>query len=662
MGIHSQVRRRLVLGSEALEDRAVPATFGVPWADPTHLTLSFVPDGTPIAGHTSSLYQTLNAQAPTATWKAEILAAFQTWAEVANINIGVVADGGKPLGTDGPAQHDPRFGDIRVGAQPMAGDALSISIPNDPYLVGTWGGDVLLNSNVAFDGTSANLLATMLHEAGHVLGLDESSDPRSPMYPRQSTPQPPTATDIADLQALYGSRLPDANGIQDSFATPTPIAQPTNYRGNTPLIAWGTLAGPQDADYFSVQPTRADDDGMTVRLQSTGLSLLAPRLSIYDTAGHLLARSTGASGMGDAVTLQIRGEDRSSATYILKVEGAGGDLYRFGSYGLAVTSGEYEGSSTALQTVLRGPYQGLSANDVAQLFHDPSGALFGEDAEDGEDGEGQYQTALMASPGFAPGTHYHAVGHVDGPTDVHVYQITAPSIRHGQANVLTVTISAVAPHGATPRVSVLDAAGKPVDAQVLANGDGTYAVQVVHIHAGSTYSLRLTPAGTGSGNYDLEASFGPAAAQLDTFASGRVRGATPAAYDLYVAHSQLFQFLLSATGSGANGVGAAGSALTMTIVDSAGHVVETLKASAGDPVSAPALFLTPGPYRVQFALSGPAPSLLFDLTGEAISDPIGPVIQDPTLAPVYNLPATPKLFLYPGGIISDKPYLLVPIK
>ena len=37
-------RRRLVV--EILEDRAVPATFGVPWNDPGHLTLSFAPDGT----------------------------------------------------------------------------------------------------------------------------------------------------------------------------------------------------------------------------------------------------------------------------------------------------------------------------------------------------------------------------------------------------------------------------------------------------------------------------------------------------------------------------------------------------------------------------------------------------------------------------------------
>src|SRR5712671_774136 len=109
----SRVKHVSRLTIEALEDRAVPATFGVPWSDPSHLTLSFVPDGTPIAGHTSSLFQTLNAVEPTAVWQNEILRAFQTWAVNANINIGLVADGGQAMGVAGNSQHDSRFGDIR---------------------------------------------------------------------------------------------------------------------------------------------------------------------------------------------------------------------------------------------------------------------------------------------------------------------------------------------------------------------------------------------------------------------------------------------------------------------------------------------------------------------------------------------------------------------
>ena len=54
--------QRLIV--EQLEARDVRAVVGLPWRDPTHLTLSFAPDGTSIDGEQSSLFQTLNASSP----------------------------------------------------------------------------------------------------------------------------------------------------------------------------------------------------------------------------------------------------------------------------------------------------------------------------------------------------------------------------------------------------------------------------------------------------------------------------------------------------------------------------------------------------------------------------------------------------------------------
>jgi hypothetical protein len=60
--MNNRNRRKFVrLGIERLEERAVPATFGVPWADPSRLTLSFAPDGTSVAGQPSALFKTLDA-------------------------------------------------------------------------------------------------------------------------------------------------------------------------------------------------------------------------------------------------------------------------------------------------------------------------------------------------------------------------------------------------------------------------------------------------------------------------------------------------------------------------------------------------------------------------------------------------------------------------
>ena len=130
-----------------LDARLAPAVFGTPWPNPD-LTLSFVPDGTDVNGQPSRLGTTL-AGIPEAVWKREVLRAAQTWAAVAGVNIGLVADGGQPVGTPGPIQGDRRFGDIRVAAIPEAADAVALGLPFD-VTAGGRSGDILLNSDKAF--------------------------------------------------------------------------------------------------------------------------------------------------------------------------------------------------------------------------------------------------------------------------------------------------------------------------------------------------------------------------------------------------------------------------------------------------------------------------------------------------------------------------------
>jgi len=198
-------------GLEALEDRQTPAQFGVVWHNAYHLTVSFVPDGTLVGMQPSDLFRVLDARMPTADWLREILRAFQTWAIQGHINFAVKADGGQPLGVPGPDQADPRFGDIRIGAVPMSPEVLSISVPHDPYLSGTWSGDILLNSAVPFDGQDVSLFPVLLHEVGHVLGLDHNSDPSSVMFEHLNNQVVSLSPgDVASVQALYGPREADS--------------------------------------------------------------------------------------------------------------------------------------------------------------------------------------------------------------------------------------------------------------------------------------------------------------------------------------------------------------------------------------------------------------------------------------------------------------------
>jgi hypothetical protein len=659
----SRVQCRHCLAIESLEDRSVPTAFGVPWSDPSHLSLSFVPDGTPIAGHSSALFQTLGAVEPSNVWQGTILRAFQTWAVNANINIGLVPDGGQALGTAGLSQHDPRFGDIRIGGQPMAASALSISVPNDPAVSSTLTGDVLINTADNF--SNLDLFSVMLHEAGHVFGIGDSTDPSSPMYSNYQDNTQLTPADIAAIQALYGTRAPDpheGSGGNDTIGTATTIQFPGGYTGTTPLVAYGDISTNKDVDIFALRSPSGYSGPLTVRLQSAGISLLAPHLSLLDAKGNVLADAQAQSDMGDVVTVHLNQSD-SSATDYIKVQGATSDVFGIGSYGVAVTFDATSTVSTsAIDTVLRGPYQSLSPSDINALFLGTPNPLFGSGQGSNNSGG---STTLVASPGYARNSHYEVVGSISGPTDTHPYGIqTADAPPNNQPLVLTVTVRALGSNGAAPQVTVVNGSGNtPVPVQILANGNGTFTVQAVGLTGGGWYFLNV---GSGvasgsptSGNYALTAQFGMAAAKPSTFAAATsVAPGSSMTNTLYVAETQLMNFLLSANVVG--GTAAPGSAVAMTVRDQLGRVVYTLTATAGDTVGGAALLLTPGAYTITYTALGAAGAggrpLAFQLRGESISDPIGPALIDPTLAPDYQDPGVPGWFLYPDADLTNTGY------
>ncbi len=659
--------RRCFPSLETLEGRAVPATFGVPWKDPSHLTLSFAPDGTAIAGHVSSLSATLDRQMPTATWQRSILQAFQTWAVNANINIGLVSDSGQAFGEAGPSQHDPRFGDIRVGAQAMSPEALSISVPNDPSLSSTWTGDVLLNSADAFGpgNLDLDLVRVMLHEAGHVFGIDDGTDPNSVMSSNYNPDAVLTPADVASLQALYGTRSPDlhdAASSNDALNHATQMQFPGSYQGATPLVVYGDITTNRDLDYYALRPMSGYQGSLTIRLQSQGISLLTTKLSVVDSHGNVLASTQAASDTGDVVSLTIANADPSK-TYYLKVEGATSDVFGIGSYALAAT---FDATNTVdaatLDQVMRGPYQSLGPNEIAALFTDPNAVLFHNDQH--SDDTSSSAVVLTTPAGYAPNSHYETVGSLSDPADVDFFSVRATNADNGQPNVLTATVRAVEPNGVAPRLLLFDRDMNPVAAQVLANGDGTYTIQAAGMKSGARYFVEVlaAPTGQGAGNYALNVDFGHNPVSLENFAQGSLDATASATeYHLYVAQSQLFQFLLSATTQDQ----AMGITVTLTIRDASGDVLDTLSTAANDSASGRALFLTPGAYTIEIVAtstnSGPVPSLAVSLLGKSISDPIGPTLGDSILAPIYVSPTTPTVYTYPDGTTTLTPFLIVQV-
>src|SRR5262249_32579442 len=134
----------------------------------------------------NSLFQTLAQTGATAGWQREILRAFQTWAVNANIDIGVVADGGQALGALGAVQGDSRFGDIRIAAAPLSPGIVANTSPFS-WTGTTFSGDMVLNSlqqyAIGNQQGAYDLFSVALHEAGHTFGLpDQSADPTSVMW------------------------------------------------------------------------------------------------------------------------------------------------------------------------------------------------------------------------------------------------------------------------------------------------------------------------------------------------------------------------------------------------------------------------------------------------------------------------------------------------
>jgi hypothetical protein len=651
------------LGLEPLEDRSVPATFGLPWADPTRLTVSFAPDGAPIAGRTSDLFAGLNQDRSPNEWQRDVLRAFYAWASQTNFDVAVVPDDGSRFGTPGRLQGDPRFGDVRVGGNRLTPDVLAVTSPPDPALAGTLAGDVFVNTAYRFKDTPYDLYSVLLHEAGHAFGLDHSTDPNSPMYPRfNNTKTGLTAGDVTAIRTLYGPRRndrfegPSGNG---TFGTAARLPVPSGYAGATPLLAFADLKAAADADvfWFDTIPGRADDHNVTVRVQSSGLSLLAPKVTVYWLENGVPkevanVKSDNADYAGDTLELTFDGKDDDDFTsrrYYVNVEAADDGPFKTGRYALSVG---FDALSTVppanLDAVARGPYQTLGPNDLAALLRDPTGALVNAD-------RGTNETVGTATPlgptkAFNGTSRFEQVGSFASASDVDVYRVTAPA--GGTTKVLTVNVWALPGQAARPRIDVSDAGGNPVAYEVLVNDNGTFTVQATGLTPGAVYYVRVTGGGA-AGNYFLTGDFGTVATAVRTFAEGQVPAGGTRTDTLYVGQAQLFHFALSADGAGVP----PGTSVRMTVTGPG--VLFSLTAAAGETVTGPAVLLRPGEYRVTYTVVGPGGSiapLSFRLRGNRITDPVGPVADDVTLQPEYRDPANPNQFLYPPDYVSIDPF------
>jgi hypothetical protein len=335
---------------EPLESRVVLYTAtGNLWPNPQLITISFMPDGTNLSGYSNNLNATLNARfGSAAAWQNIFLKAAQSWAVQTNINFAVVPDNGTPVGSGNYQQGDPGFGDIRIGGYNFTNPALAVTYAPPPVNNYSLAGDITFNTGQVFsNGTGNDLFTIATHEFGHALGLGHSAATGlAEMYSVYNAVKPNlNADDIAGIRSVYSggaARSSDANdqsGQGNSFNTAAGLNVKINTSTMTAQATGEDITTTSDADYYLVNAPAGTSSTVKVQVQSKGLSLLSPTLTVYaNDRTTVLASVSGLNQYGTVLTATLTGVT-AGTPYFIKVAGADTSVFSTGAYALAVNFG-----------------------------------------------------------------------------------------------------------------------------------------------------------------------------------------------------------------------------------------------------------------------------------------------------------------------------------
>jgi hypothetical protein len=343
-------RPSVVLDLECLESRLIPyTTSGNAWPSATLVTISFMPDGTSVNGASSNLFAKFNAKfGSPAVWQNQILRAAQQWAQQTNLNFAVVPDNGAALGSGSYQQGDPGFGDIRIGGYSFGSSCLAQAYLPPPVNNYSIAGDFQFNTGQTFNvGSTYDLFTVALHEFGHSLGLYHSSGTtRTAMSGGYSSAMTGlTVDDVNGIRNIYAAGQVRANDAFDAAASngasssATTITSILNNSAEAGVINNLDLTTTTDVDWYKLVVPAGAGSTLKVKVQSKGLSLLAPSVAIYNSALQLESSVSGNNVYGATLTASTTGIVPGETYYIKVSSSDPSAAFRTGRYALVVNAG-----------------------------------------------------------------------------------------------------------------------------------------------------------------------------------------------------------------------------------------------------------------------------------------------------------------------------------
>jgi hypothetical protein len=396
---------------EALESRIVPySVTGNSWPHPQLITISFMPDGTQLTGSTqSNLFATLNARFGSASvWQNIILRAAQVWAQQTNINFAVVADNGTAEGGGSYQQGDPGMGDIRLGGYNFGTSTLAAANFPPPVNNYSIAGDIEFNTGQPWNNNGQNydLFTVASHEIGHALGLAHSSISYATMFTYYNRVKSSLySDDISGIRSIYSggnARSGDSYEPNNSFGQAANITSLIDPTALTALVIGLDITTTSNLDYYTFTVPSGTSGTMVANVQSSGLSLLSPTLTVYNSSEQQIGYQSGAGQYGTTLSVTITGVSAGQQYY---VEAAGADSTAFstGAYALTLNFGTGSNPTVPLpntQTPNGNPLQG-GGGSPDQPGKDETGDTFADRPETAPVSAG---TAVGALGGVATST------------------------------------------------------------------------------------------------------------------------------------------------------------------------------------------------------------------------------------------------------------------